>query len=320
MAAFQQAGDFKVVNVDGKVKKNGGNVATCFCTADGRVIHAVGGPAQSGTLLQEAKWAVETYQYAISNAPRHPAVQALLVRQRHLAELGIHSEGSLHHLHDFHHWSSGSTDMRAHQLLAKLPLANYVAVRKPIFERLTGERYADDRSLVYLANTGIQLARERKAPIVFVLYDGHGHGRDQYDSTTQWLLGVGFRQQPVAAALQSCVVIAIPTRQMAALTQLAELPEFELPGNASPVIVLTDCDGKQLATFSSHSDPQQFAETLWATQGRCALQAASDYADQGKPADGMRLLHRYRKAAFHRELGEEIGTRIADMRGEYKGQ
>ena len=319
MAAYQQAGDFRAVNVNGNVQKNGGNVATCFCTADGRVIHAVGGPATAEKLLQEARWAVDTYEFAANKASRNPAVQALLVRQRHLAELGVFGNSSANDLRKSHGWSSGSTETRAHQLMAKLPLANYLAVRKPIFEHLTGEDYADDRSLVYLANTGIQLAREKKAPIIFVLYEGHGHSRDHYDPATRWLLSKTFRQHPVTAALHSYVVIAIPTRQLPALTQLAELPEFELPAYYSPAVVLTDCDGHQLVSIDHYATQQQLAEILWATQGQCALQAARDYAAQGQPADGMRLLHKYRRAPLDPVLRGEINNQISAMRGQYKG-
>ena len=41
VAAYQQAGDFEAVNVNGRIRKNGGNVASYFCTADAQVIHAV---------------------------------------------------------------------------------------------------------------------------------------------------------------------------------------------------------------------------------------------------------------------------------------
>ena len=59
VAAHQQVGSFEVVNQFGNLQKNGGNVASYFCTPDGRVIHSLSGPAEAEELLAEARWAVE---------------------------------------------------------------------------------------------------------------------------------------------------------------------------------------------------------------------------------------------------------------------
>jgi len=56
VSAFQRVGTFRIV---GK-QKQGGNVACYFCAPDGRVLHAVAGPVNGATLLNEAKWIVET--------------------------------------------------------------------------------------------------------------------------------------------------------------------------------------------------------------------------------------------------------------------
>ena len=57
-------GSFQVVNQFGALRKNGGNVASYFCTPDGRVIDAVAGPVGADKLLAEAKWAVDAYENA----------------------------------------------------------------------------------------------------------------------------------------------------------------------------------------------------------------------------------------------------------------
>ena len=82
---------------------------------------------------------------------------------------------------------------------------------------------------------------------------------------------------PVATPLQSFVVVAIPTRQLAALTQLTELPEFEFPARYSPAIVITDSDGNQMAALDGRFEPQRLADALWATSGRTALNRAGKY-------------------------------------------
>ena len=53
-------GTFQIVSG----QKRGGNVATYFCTADGRVLHAIAGPVDAKTLLAEAKWALDLHEKA----------------------------------------------------------------------------------------------------------------------------------------------------------------------------------------------------------------------------------------------------------------
>ena len=63
---FPEGGHVRVV--DGR--KVGGNVATYFCTADGRVLHAIAGPVDAGVLLREAKWVLDIHQKAKKSAKR----------------------------------------------------------------------------------------------------------------------------------------------------------------------------------------------------------------------------------------------------------
>jgi hypothetical protein len=43
-------------------QKQGGNVASYFCTPDGRVLHVVVGPVAGTKLLEEARWVEETWK------------------------------------------------------------------------------------------------------------------------------------------------------------------------------------------------------------------------------------------------------------------
>jgi len=61
VSSFQKVGTFRIVNK----QKQGGNVACYFCAPDGRVLHAVAGPVNAATMMQEAKWIVETAQKGI---------------------------------------------------------------------------------------------------------------------------------------------------------------------------------------------------------------------------------------------------------------
>jgi len=60
VSSFQKVGTFRVVNG----AKQGGNVASYFCTANGGVLDAIAGPVDASTLLREARWVVETRQMA----------------------------------------------------------------------------------------------------------------------------------------------------------------------------------------------------------------------------------------------------------------
>jgi hypothetical protein len=60
VASYQKVGTFRIVNG----QKQGGNVASYFCTNNGLVLHAVAGPVNAEVLLREARWVVETLKLA----------------------------------------------------------------------------------------------------------------------------------------------------------------------------------------------------------------------------------------------------------------
>ena len=83
VAAYQQVGSFEVTDQHGKLQRNGGNVASYFCTPEGRVIHAVTGPVAADELLDEARWAVAAYDQTGRN--RDAASAARLADEHRLA-------------------------------------------------------------------------------------------------------------------------------------------------------------------------------------------------------------------------------------------
>jgi hypothetical protein len=60
VASYQKVGTFRIVNG----QKQGGNVASYFCTSNGLVLHGVAGPVSADVLLREARWVVETLKLA----------------------------------------------------------------------------------------------------------------------------------------------------------------------------------------------------------------------------------------------------------------
>lgn len=49
-------------------QKQGGNVASYFCTAEGTVVHAVAGPAKAAEYLRELRWTVEIHNKAVTES------------------------------------------------------------------------------------------------------------------------------------------------------------------------------------------------------------------------------------------------------------
>jgi len=85
IAAFQKVATFQIVN---GAQKQGGNVASYFCTPEGRVLHALAGPVDGATFLREARWANDTYQLAMLGDPQPSEVKAFM-RKAHADRLQL---------------------------------------------------------------------------------------------------------------------------------------------------------------------------------------------------------------------------------------
>jgi len=76
VSAFQKVATFKIKGA----QKQGGNVASYFCSAEGRVLHAIAGPVNAETFLREARWAHETFQLAQLEQPTAAQLRASFAR------------------------------------------------------------------------------------------------------------------------------------------------------------------------------------------------------------------------------------------------
>jgi len=136
IATYQKVGSFRVV--DGQ--KQGGNVASYFCTADGRVLHAVPGPVNAETLLREARWAVETHKLGLLESRGDDARLKAFFRKAHAERL--------RHDHGYNISNTARPSERpflnqrgsAHRILALYPLARIEEVYKYVFEKVLGEQ------------------------------------------------------------------------------------------------------------------------------------------------------------------------------------
>jgi hypothetical protein len=79
VSAFQKVATFRIVNG----QKQGGNVASYFCAPDGRVLHVVAGPVAAETLLQEARWVVETTKQSLKDSKGDGAAFKASFRKAH---------------------------------------------------------------------------------------------------------------------------------------------------------------------------------------------------------------------------------------------
>ncbi len=149
VSAFQKVASFKIVNG----QKQGGNVASYFCTPDGRVLDAVAGPVDGPTLLREARWVVETCNLADLDGKLGGGAADLKAffgkahADRLLRETGVASnlaprpEFTAEDVAAVLDRGRGLDNAgRIHLLLATYPLAPIGKVYRPIFERVLNEQ------------------------------------------------------------------------------------------------------------------------------------------------------------------------------------
>jgi hypothetical protein len=151
VSAYQKVATFQLNGA----QKQGGNVASYFCTANGLVLHAVAGPTDSGTFLREARWANDTYQMAQLSC-RTPAELQSFFRRSHLDRLQREHNLQLSAndlpppeeftgkmLERFFVLESrqvGTNQGKVHLLLALGPTLPLAQVYRIVFERILNER------------------------------------------------------------------------------------------------------------------------------------------------------------------------------------
>jgi hypothetical protein len=237
VAGVHQMGNFEVVTVNGKEKKQGGNVASYFCTPDGRVIHFVLGPASPKKLLAEASWAVNTYEQAQQTADGSPSKLAAAMQEAHRNP-------------------PRQSDKKAHQFLAQrgFPLINQIQVT--VFEDLLNQDVSQAGPYVAVAARKFQQARERGQPVVLFLYQNE-------KKTAQKRYGEFLSQPQVYAPLMRCAVIGMPLDELPALSSALDIPVYQVPAKADPVIVIAHASGEQIGAVSGMKRPEDLSMQLW---------------------------------------------------------
>ena len=136
VGTYQKVGSFRVVNG----QKQGGNVASYFCTPDGRVLHAVAGPVTADVLLREARWIIDTCKLAQLEAGDEPAALHDFFRAAHAERLRQGHGVDIERLGRQPRRQTLDSQGRVHLLLAAAPLARIEKVYKLVFENILGEK------------------------------------------------------------------------------------------------------------------------------------------------------------------------------------
>jgi hypothetical protein len=83
VCSFQRVGSFRII----QGQKQGGNVATYFCAPDGRVLHAIAGPVDAKTLLEEVNWVIEKTKDGLTQSKGDATKFKGLMRRYHADRL-----------------------------------------------------------------------------------------------------------------------------------------------------------------------------------------------------------------------------------------
>jgi hypothetical protein len=243
--AHQQVGSFEVVNEFGTLKKNGGNVASYFCTPDGQVIHAVTGPVKADELLAAAQWAVDV------SSDGRAANDADRIAAAHRRELQRPA------------WlGAGNAQYQIHRLLAERPLPPLNEVYRTVFERILGQRVSPPDTERAQVGKALAAAKRSKLPVLLIL---HG-GRDSQGVLQQWrgLVSAadGPQANPLSGLARSYVVVALPLAELPALSQHLGIPPYAAPDQHSPLFVVARSDARQLSAVTTWNKTDELAYAM----------------------------------------------------------
>lgn len=247
MPAFQQVGSFEVVDEHGKLQRNGGNVASYFCTPDGRVIHAVTGPVAATELLDEAHWAVAAHDAAVAGQPSD--VPVLSARAHRLVPQHEARQGRT------------SNSRAIHQLLANQPLPSVNAIYQEVFERILGQRVNLPGNGVEQVAEAVDSAKNRKLPILFILHKDKGNAA-AVATWNQLLAQHRNKYDPLAKLAASYVVITLPLDSLPAVSQRLGIRPYAAPDNSSPLFVVARPDARQLAAVTTWDKSAELTRAL----------------------------------------------------------
>jgi hypothetical protein len=293
VAAHQQVGEFQVVDQHGQLVKNGGNVATYFCTPDGRVVHATLGPVSPEELLAEARWAVQTFEPLQSASPDDQAAQMALAH-RDAFEANTLSDGP-------------DRPRRLHDLFAKNPLPPVKDVYRDIFEHILNEPLSVGQEAVQQAVQAVNQATQSRLPILFLLHKG----RDSKPSLDQWKAVLERSETQgkggLAALASGYVVIVLPIEDLPDLSHHLSIRPFAAPDQRLPLFVVSRSDARQLTAVTSWSQQPALTEAM----ALGLVQEAKEHTRTPKQLDRLRQL----VEPINKNLTRDVADLVQEQEG-----
>ena len=214
---------------DDAARKVGGNVASFFCSPQGRVVHGVTGPVSQGKLLTEASWAVNTYE----PIRRSPRVWPLMSREHRQAAEETGNRGM--------HALQGNT-YEIHYYLGQNASVRVEDFSREVFQQLLFEPVDGDATPLLFADRQIQEYERLGLPYVVAVYNAH-------DPSGNWLATVVTSQFAGGRQIwqelpETLYLVAIEAQEFEAARERHNWAEQELPGMGRVRFLFFNEDGR----------------------------------------------------------------------------
>jgi hypothetical protein len=147
VSTYLKIGTFRVANG----QKQGGNVASYFCTPGGKVLHAIAGPVDSQTFLREARWVMDSWKLALldsgNNLARLPNYFKKFHYDRLQSDFGFDPRSarlpyqfqSMQQLAMYFNRTALNNQGRVHLLLTAYPLSELRSIYPIVFQNILGQ-------------------------------------------------------------------------------------------------------------------------------------------------------------------------------------
>ena len=136
VSSFQKVATFRIANG----QKQGGNVASYYCTPENQVLHIIAGPVNAATKLREARWIVEAQKLALLESDGNAVRFHQMIRNAHADRLRREHKIDVNAPNKQGWPRALNKQGQVHLLLAAAPLVKVEQVYKLIFEKVLGEK------------------------------------------------------------------------------------------------------------------------------------------------------------------------------------
>ena len=246
VAVVEQVGDFTTTNVNGRIKKTGGNVASYFCTPSGRVINGVLGPVDADELIREASWAIETIQPVRDSTFDRQLAYVNRERRKHCGEC---TTGANH------------KNRELATYLKSRPLPYLDNIYEYVFQNILDEKLSTAGLTVAQAAEKMKEAKETGRPLLFVIHN-KDRDRDFRRSWVEMTRGSQTFDRNMRKMLADYIVISLRKDQQAALSHVMKQPPYKSPSGGWPLFVVARPDASQVEAMAGKWCSRSLGELL----------------------------------------------------------